>query len=164
MTNINDTIWKGTPFFKAYLLNSIRSFIYNLVFLAIIYLSFEFVSIQEDIEIIPWVLPVVLIITVGQSVFLFTMRMLEFKNIKYTITKDFLKIERGIFNVSTKLIKIEQIQFVETKKGFINKFFDVTTIKFYCGKDVKDSDGDVRKTFDEFESIISSSEVLKIFE
>lgn len=93
--------------------------------------------------------------------FFLARRIYTFKSINYEIINSQISITKGGGSNSKKTIDRNNIHFIETKSYISDKIFGTSTIRLYTGE-VIDQNDQIKKKFDELESIKDANKVVEL--
>lgn len=151
-------LWTGKPTFIPYLASGILAGLGIFVFVGIYYLMTKNVKNEDgstgNFQIWFAALPVLF--------FLWELfrRLFSFRNTSYAYSNKRVMMRTGFIGTDFKSIDYDKISDIEVTVNFIERTFNVGTIKFFSGR-TETSDGRTDKLYDSWEAIENPYEVFK---
>ncbi len=97
---------------------------------------------------------------VALFLFSFLIKIFSYSNTSYAFTNKRVMVRSGFIGTDFKIIDYDKISDIEVSVNFIERAFNVGTIKFYSGR-TESNDGITTKLYDRWESISNPYEVFK---
>lgn len=152
-------IWIGKPLFKPYALHHILKIEDTIRFFVISIILFLLFSVFGG-TIYNWKsLLIFILVVIGTHIIGISFKILNYKKIKYWITKEHLYIQNGLSRSPT-IIEKKKIIFINTEISGIDKKYDTATVLIDTGE-IKTEDTGKHKVYHRLESIENHTEVLR---
>jgi hypothetical protein len=153
-----EILWTGKPKFLPYLATGVGAGIGAFIFVGIYYLMTKNVKNEDGstggFQIWFAALPI------GFFLWEFFRKMFSYGNTSYGYTNKRVMIRTGFIGTDFKSIDYDKISDIEVTVNFIERAFNVGTIKFFSGRTETD-EGRTTKLYDRWEAIESPYEVFK---
>ena len=151
-------IWTGRPIFVPYILSGLWAYSLYILFSIIWFALGTQVKPENDssggLGIWLSLLPLALFL------FKFFSRLFSFSNTCYAYSDKRVMMRTGFIGTDFKIIDYDKISDVEVTVNFIERAYNVGTIKFFSGR-TKTDDGNTTKLYDDWEAIPNPYEVFK---
>ncbi|MEI2823576.1 MAG: PH domain-containing protein [Chitinophagaceae bacterium] len=153
-----EILWTGKPKFIPYTVTGLGLGIGAFIFVGIYYLMTKNVKNEDgttgNFQIWFAALPIVFFL------WEFFRKILSYSNTSYAYTNKRVMMRTGFIGTDFKSIDYDKISDIEVTVNFIERAFNVGTIKFFSGRTQTD-DGTTTKLYDRWEAISNPYEVFK---
>ena len=152
------SLWTERPKFVPFILSEIWGGVF-IIFFAIIWFAIATNVKPENDSSGGWgiwmgLLPAALFL------FAFLRKVFSFSNTAYAYSNKRVMMRTGFLGTDFKIIDYDKISDIEVTVNFVERFYNVGTIKFYSGRN-HTSDGQTTKVYDNWEAIPNPYEVFK---
>lgn len=154
-----EILWIEKPKFTPYILSGIGAGIFSLIF-GIIWISIMLNVPEEEGKSNKFMFIVVGIITVGQGVYFFLRRLLSYSNTVYAYSAKRVMMRTGFIGTDFKIIDLDKISDIEVNVNFIERMFDVGTVRFFSGR-THTNDERTSKLYESWTAISNPYDVFK---
>jgi hypothetical protein len=96
-----------------------------------------------------------------QGLYVFLNRLLSFSNTAYGYSNKRVMVRTGFIGTDFKTIDYDKISDMEVTVNFIERFYNVGTIRFFSGRTITD-EGNTTKLYDHWTAIANPYEVFKM--
>lgn len=153
-----EILWTQKPKFTPYLISGLGLMAGAAIFVGI-YLIFTQIGPKEA-EFNNAFSRLFIILPIGFSLFAFLKKLLAYSNTVYAYTNRRVMIRTGFIGTDFKSIDYDKISDIEVTVNFVERAFNVGTIKFFSGR-TETNDGATTKLYDRWEAIPNPYEVFK---
>jgi hypothetical protein len=101
------------------------------------------------------------LIPLGQGLYVFLNRLLSFSNTAYAFSDKRVMMRTGFIGTDFKTIDYDKISDIEVTVNFIERFYNVGTIRFFSGR-TKTHEDKITNLYDNWSSIPKPYEVFKM--
>ena len=153
-----EILWRDKPKFIPYVISALGLGVGVLIFVAVYYSIAKNISDKDNTtgNSLIWfiVLPIILFL------FSFLNKILSYSNTSYAFTNKRVIVRSGFIGTDFKIIDYDKISDIEVSVNFIERAFNVGTIKFYSGR-TELNEGITTKLYDRWEAISNPYEIFK---
>jgi membrane protein YdbS with pleckstrin-like domain len=152
-----EILWTDKPKFIPYTITGFALGIGVFVFIAIYYAMVKNIKNDDGTgSFSMWFISIPLIIFLLN----FLKKILSYKNTSYAFTNKRVMVRSGFIGTGFKIIDYDKISDIEVSVNFIERVFNVGTIRFYSGR-TESNDGITTKQYDRWEAISNPYNVFK---
>ena len=159
--NDNEEImWIGKPLFLPYALSSLWSGVGLVSFIFFGIILSKCAKNQDGSKVdlnSNWIFILPVLFFLAEVVY----KLFSFSNTSYAYTNRRVMMRTGFIGTSFKSIDYDKISDIEVTVSFIERYFNVGTIKFFSGRTQTD-EGKTTKLYDNWEAIANPYEVFKL--
>lgn len=156
--NDENIIWTGRPKFIPFILSGLWAGLFFIVFVAIWFFISTNVKPEND-GTGGWGLWFGLL-PLAFFLWNFLNRLFSFSNTFYAYSNKRVMMRTGFIGTDFKVIDYDKISDIEVTVSFVERFYNVGTIKFFSGRTQTD-EGNTTKLYDTWESIPNPYDVFK---
>jgi membrane protein YdbS with pleckstrin-like domain len=151
-------LWVGKPTFLPYLANALELGVGAAIFVVIYYLSTRNIKNDDGTtgNFNYWFAAVPVVFFLWG----FLQKLVSFRNTSYAYSDRRVMMRTGFIGTSFKSIDYDKISDIEVTVNFIERVFNVGSIRFFSGRTQID-DGATTKLYDRWEAIIKPYDVFK---
>ena len=152
-----EILWIDKPKFIPYAFTGLAAGFGIVIFVAMYFLvnrAFEQIGTSNTFSI--WFVA----IPVGLSLFTLLQKLFSYSNTSYALTNKRVMMRTGFMGTDFKSIDYDKISDIEVTVNFVERAFNVGTIKFFSGR-TQTNDATTTKLFDNWEAISNPYEVFK---
>ncbi len=153
-----EILWTGKPKFIPYSITGLGAGIFTIIFVCFFYAMSKNVKNDDGTTnyFSYWVGAIPIIIFMWS----FFQKIFSFSNTSYAFTNKRVMMRTGFIGTDFKSIDYDKISDIEVTVNFIERAFNVGTIKFFSGR-TKTDEGTTTKLYDRWEAITNPYEVFK---
>jgi Bacterial PH domain len=155
-----EILWIDKPKFIPFLMTGMGSLLFVLPF-GIIWILTSRNAKGENGEPTPSYFWLFGLIPIVLGVWSFLQKILSYGNTSYAYSNRRVMMRTGFFGTDFKTIDYDKISDSEVTVNFIERMYNVGTIRFHAGRTESDSDGNISKMYDTWEAIQNPYEVYK---
>jgi hypothetical protein len=150
--------WTGRPSFIPYILSGIGAGIFTMAF-GIIWISISFESQTKEgmTNNYFWMFGLIPIL---QGFYVVLKRLFTYSNTSYAFSNKRVMMRTGFIGTDFRIIDYDKISDIEVNVNFIERIFNVGTIKFFSGR-IQTDEGNTTKLYDCWNSVSNPYEVFK---
>ena len=153
-----EILWTEKPTFFPFLITSLGLLAGAAIFVGI-YWAFTHIG-SDEAKFDGVFNRVFIMFPIGFSLFAFLKKLLAYSNTVYAYTNRRVMIRTGFIGTDFKSIDYDKISDIEVTVNFIERAYNVGTIKFFSGR-TETNDGTTTKLYDRWEAIPNPYEVFK---
>ena len=152
-----EILWTGKPKFIPYLITGLGLLTGAAIFVGIFVVFTRIGPKDSAFDTFHWIF---ILFPIGFSLFAFLKKLLAYSNTVYAYTNRRVMMRTGFIGTDFKSIDYDKISDIEVTVNFIERAYNVGTIKFFSGR-TETNDGTTTKLYDRWEAIPNPYEVFK---
>lgn len=153
-----DILWTDRPKFIPYAITGLGFGVGVFIFVGIYYAMTR--NIKNEGGAIVHFSVLFALIPIALFLFSFLKKIFSYSNTSYAFTNKRVMVRTGFLGTDFKIIDYDKISDIEVTVNFIERTFNVGTIKFFSGR-TELNDGITTKLYDRWEAIANPYEVFK---
>lgn len=153
-----EILWTGKPKFIPYTVTALGLGIGVFIFVGVYYTMTKNISNEDGTtgNFSMWFVAIPIVI----FLFSFLNKIFSYSNTSYAFTNKRVMVRTGFIGTNFKIIDYDKITDIQVTVNFIERAFNVGTIKFFSGR-TESNDGIISKLYDQWEAIVNPYEVFK---
>lgn len=155
--NNEEILWTGKPTFTPYFITALGLLAGAAIFVGIFVVFTRIGPKDSAFDAFHWIF---ILFPIGFSLFAFLKKLLAYSNTVYAYTNRRVMMRTGFIGTDFKSIDYDKISDIEVTVNFIERAYNVGTIKFFSGR-TETNDGTTTKLYDRWEAIPNPYEVFK---